>query len=142
MITGINESKTLTKYISCEYKYKFGRRNCNSDQWWNNYKCSRESKKREKCEKEYIWNSAACNCENGKHLASIMEDSAIMCDEIIESYEEEKKINEKKQSVISIFYLHFLIAVSIYRYLIKNGGEQKHSFRFHFKNNKLKEIIH
>ena len=107
MITGINESKTLTKYISCECKCKFDGRNCNSDQWWNNYKCSRESKKREKCEKEYIWNSAACNCKNGKYLASIMEDSAIMCDEIIESYEEEKKFNEKKQSVISIFYLHF-----------------------------------
>ena len=29
MITGINESKTLTKDISCECKYKFYRRKCN-----------------------------------------------------------------------------------------------------------------
>ena len=33
MITGINESKTLRKYILCEYKCKFDGRNWNSDQW-------------------------------------------------------------------------------------------------------------
>ena len=36
MITGINESKTLTKHISCECKCKFDGRKCNLDQWWNN----------------------------------------------------------------------------------------------------------
>ena len=30
-----------------------------------------------------------CSCENGKYLASIMDDSSITCDEIIESYDEE-----------------------------------------------------
>ena len=39
IITGINESNTLTKHISCEWKYKFDERKCNSDQWWNNDKC-------------------------------------------------------------------------------------------------------
>ena len=39
MITGINESKTLTKHISCEYKCKFDGTKCNSNQWWNNDKC-------------------------------------------------------------------------------------------------------
>ena len=29
MITGINESKTLTKHISCECKFKFDGRKCN-----------------------------------------------------------------------------------------------------------------
>ena len=33
IITGINESKTLTKYISCECECKFYGRTCNSDQW-------------------------------------------------------------------------------------------------------------
>ena len=28
------------------------------------------------------WNPATCNCENGKYLASIMDDSVITCDEI------------------------------------------------------------
>ena len=39
MITGINESKTLTKHILCECKCKFDIRKCNLNQWWNNYKC-------------------------------------------------------------------------------------------------------
>ena len=39
MITGINESKTLTKHISCECKCRFDGRKCNSNQWWNNNKC-------------------------------------------------------------------------------------------------------
>ena len=39
MIKGINESKTLTKHISCELICKFVGRKCNSDQWWNNDKC-------------------------------------------------------------------------------------------------------
>ena len=95
MITGINESKTLTKHISCECKCKFDGRNCNSDQWWNNDKCRCECKKRHVCEKDYVWNPATCNCENGKYLASIMDDSAIMCDEIKESYDEETHFNEK-----------------------------------------------
>ena len=39
MIIGIYESKTLTKYISCECKCKFDEIKCNSNQWWNNNKC-------------------------------------------------------------------------------------------------------
>ena len=31
MITGINESKILTKHISCKCKCKFDDRKCNSD---------------------------------------------------------------------------------------------------------------
>ena len=39
MITGINNSKTLTNHISCECKFKFDGRKCNSNQWWDNNKC-------------------------------------------------------------------------------------------------------
>ena len=39
MITGKNESKTLTKHISCKCTCKFGVRTCKSNQKWNNYKC-------------------------------------------------------------------------------------------------------
>ena len=39
MITGINESKTLTKHISCKCKCKFDETKCKSHQWWNNNKC-------------------------------------------------------------------------------------------------------
>ena len=33
--------------------------------------------------KDYIWNPATCSCKNGKYLASIIDNSVIMCDEII-----------------------------------------------------------
>ena len=36
IITGINESKTWTKHISCECKCKFDGKKCNSNQNWNN----------------------------------------------------------------------------------------------------------
>ena len=91
MITGINELNTLIKHISCKCKCKFDGRKCNSVQWWNNHKCRCECKKRHICKKDYIWNSAICSCENGKYLASIMDDSVIICEEIIESYDEETK---------------------------------------------------
>ena len=77
-----------------------------------------------------------------------MDDSAITCDEIIESYNEERNFDEKKQPVnrkISIFLLAFLlisiallIAVSIYCHLIKY---QAKTLPFHVTNNKLKEIM-
>ena len=39
----------------------------------------------------YICNPATCNYENGKCLASIMDDSVITFDKVIESYNEEIK---------------------------------------------------
>ena len=38
MITGINESKELTRHISCKCEYKFDRRKYNSNQKWNDDK--------------------------------------------------------------------------------------------------------
>ena len=78
MITGINESKTLTKHISCECKCKFDGGSCNSDQWWNDdkYQCE--------CKKRHLWNPAKCNCKNGKYLATTTDNSVITCDQIIE----------------------------------------------------------
>ena len=96
MITGINESKALTKHISCECKCRFDERKCNSDQWWNNDKRWFDCKKRHVCKKDHVWNPASFNCENGKYLASIIDDSAITCDENLESYDVETNFNEKK----------------------------------------------
>ena len=62
MITGTNESKTLTRLIPCECKCRFYGRKCNSDQWWNNNKCLCVCKKIHVCEKNclescdmYLW---------------------------------------------------------------------------------------
>ena len=80
------------------------------------------------CEKDYICNPATCGCENGKYLASIMDDSAITCDGIIESYDKETNFNEKIACKTQNFYIllafllstiALLIAASIYWYLIK-----------------------
>ena len=54
MITGTNESKTLTKHISCECKFKFDGTKCNSNQWWNNDKCRFECKKHHICVKGFL----------------------------------------------------------------------------------------
>ena len=35
-------------------------------------------------QKGYIWNPNTCTCENGKYLRSIIGDSVIKCDEIVE----------------------------------------------------------
>ena len=79
MVTGKNESKMLTKDISCEYKYKFDGRKCNPNQKWNNDKFRCECKKHHICEKDYIWNPATCSCKNGKYLASVIDDSVVTC---------------------------------------------------------------
>ena len=66
--------------------------------------------KRHVCEEDYIWYPSTCSCENGKYLASIMDDSTTKCDEVIESYDEEinlMKIKEPVKRKISIFYLRF-----------------------------------
>ena len=127
MIRSINGSKALAKHVSCERKCKLDGTKCNSNQWWNKDKCRRECKKHI-CQKEYVWNLSTCNCENGKYLASIMDDSVIMCDEIIEKTVptnfNEKKANYKTQNfyILLAFLLitiALLVAVSIYRYLIK-----------------------
>ena len=115
--------------------YHVNERKCNSDQWWTNEKCQCECKKMpctHVCEKDYIWNPTTCSGENEKYLASIMDDSAITCDEVIESYNKEtipisfreKKAIFKTQNfyILLAFLLItmvLLIAASIYCYLIK-----------------------
>ena len=113
----------------------------NVNQWWNKDKCQFECKKRHICGKYYVWSPATCNCENGKYLASIMDDSGIFCAEVIESYDEERNFNDKKAVCkIQNFYIliafliitiALLIAVSIYCYLI--NYQAKHLLPFHEK---------
>ena len=49
MIAEINESKSLTKHISCKCKCRFDGRKCNSDQCWSNSKCWCKCKKGHVC---------------------------------------------------------------------------------------------
>ena len=139
MITGKNESEILTKDISCKCKCRFDGKKCNSNQWWYNSKCLCWCKNAHVNKKDYIWNPATCSCQNGKYLASIMDDSTITCDEIIverRSYLERRRnktyptnFNEKNTAYkTQNFYIlltflwvtiALLIAVSICFFLVK-----------------------
>ena len=134
-------------HISCESKCKFDERNCNSDQWWNNDKYRCECKKYPICKIDYIWNASTCICEYEKYLVSIIDDSVITFDEIIEetfptNLSEKKATRKTQNSYILLSFLlitiALLIAVSIYCYLIEYRVKQKHLLPFHFLNNSLK----
>ena len=85
-----------------------------------------------------------------------MDNSAIICDEVIDVDDKTKTIstnfNENKLTCkTQKFYIFFpsllitivpLRAVSIYCYLIKYQAKQKHLLPFHSTNNKLKEPIY
>ena len=112
MITGTNELKTLIKHLSCKFKCKFDSEKCNSKQKWNSDKCRCQCKNPKKyrvCVKDYIWNSATCICEYGKYLASIINDSVITCDEVIEKTKTvpTNLYQENATCKVSIFYLLF-----------------------------------
>ena len=83
MITSKTEAKTTLKYISCDCKCKFNSTTCYSDKKWNNEACQCECKSYCTCKKDYNWNPSTCIFENGKYLKSIVDNSRIVCDEII-----------------------------------------------------------
>ena len=76
----------LTKHISCVRKSNFDDRKRNLNQKWNNvqFQCGcKNLKEHHVCEKDYFCNPATRNCEN--YLGSIIDDSVITCDEIIDT---------------------------------------------------------
>ena len=168
IVTRINESKALAKHISCECKCESDGRKCNSNQNWNNDKCQYECKNRRKhyaCEKDYIWNLSTCTCKNDKYLGSMIVDSVVICDEVIELTKAvptktfpTKAINTKTFSIktltnfdrkkvaykIETFYIlpafllitiSLLIIVSIYCCLIKRLSKQEHLLPCYYMTN-------
>ena len=93
------------------------------------YAC--ECKKRHVWEEDSIWGIASCNCDNGKYLANIVDNSVITYDEITEeetktvttNFNEKNKICKTKILYILLDFLSItvalLIAVKIYYYQIK-----------------------
>ena len=103
------------------------------------------------CEKDYIWNPSTCICENRKYLASIMDDSVITCDKIIEetvpkNFNKKKAICKTQNFYILVAFLlitvALLIPVSIYCYLIKYRAKKKHLSPFHDTNSELKQVLY
>ena len=58
--------------------------------------CLCECKKCHARAKDCIWNPGTCSCQNEKYLASIMDDSAITCDETTKKKNHFKQILMKK----------------------------------------------
>ena len=77
--------------------------------------------------KDYIWNPGTCSCENGRYLASIMDDWVMTCDKIFEeetktvttNFNEKNAICKTKNVYILLAFLlitiTLLIAVEIER---------------------------
>ena len=80
MITSINESKLLTKYVSCKCECKSDVRKLSSNQTISVAVIVKISKNKNLCKKGILYlDSAARNCENGgKYLAIVIDDSVIM----------------------------------------------------------------
>ena len=78
MITGINESKTLSHHLT--------HANVNVDLIEENVIqingeiMTNVCKKRHACEKDYVWTPSTRICENGKYIASIMDNLVIRLD--------------------------------------------------------------
>ena len=79
----------MAKHLSCKCECKYHSKKCNLNQKWNN-KCPCECKNPEEhrvYKKGYFSNPAKCSCNNGKDIGSIIADSVVICDEIIDTTE-------------------------------------------------------
>ena len=94
--------------------------------------------------KYYIWNHVTCSGENGRYLASIMNDSASICDKIIQLFDKETCKMHSFYILLAflLITMALLIAVSIYCYLIKYQSIQKHLLPFHISNNELRKTTY
>ena len=137
IIRGISESKTLTKHILFKCERKFDDRKYNSHQKWNNNKCS--------CQKVYLWNRATCSWENGKYLGSIIDNSAVICDKIIEktNYFPTKFVLTKNTSTNIYILLSFLLTViaNCWHLSDKTSSKKKHLLPYNITNNTFTDKI-
>ena len=69
MITGINESKTVTNDLHVNVNVDLMEKNVIQINGGIMINVDVSVKKNHACEKDYVWNPATCICENGKYLA-------------------------------------------------------------------------
>ena len=66
-MSGVNETRFLVQYGSCECKCGLNESVCNSRQKWNHKECRcEELDDWGSYEKGYMWNSITCDCECNK----------------------------------------------------------------------------
>ena len=100
----------------------------NANQKWNNDKCQCECKKYFMCKKDDSWNPTIFICENNKDLKSIVDDSVIVRDEIINVTDSVStngssavsKISDNKnvRYKTSCYILHTFLLVTILLFII------------------------
>ena len=95
MITGINEPET-TKHISCKCKCKLDRANCNSNNGGITINVDVSVKSIIYVKKIMFGILLLVVVKWRIFLANIMDDSTIICDEVINSFDEQMNFNEKK----------------------------------------------
>ena len=75
-----------------------------------------------------ILNHATCSCKDGKYVESVINNSVVMCDEILPPQKiVPAEITSTKRYILlvfSLFTIASLIAVNIYCYLIKYQVKQ------------------
>ena len=110
------------------------------------------------CQRSYIWNPATCSCKNGNYLGSIIDDSVITCDEIINAADSvltnvistvsknfyNKKVRYKMYCyimhvVLLVIILLFMIAMICYHYA-KHRSKQKNRKTNNIKYYELKNV--
>ena len=100
MVTGINESRTLTKHTSCKWQYKFDSEKCNLNQKRNDNKCwfeCKNPKEHRMCKKiifGFLQHVVA-------KMINITGDSVVICNEFIE---ETKVFQQNALQQIFTFY--------------------------------------
>ena len=62
-------------------------------------------------EKHYIWNPRTCACEIDKHLKSIISDTVVTFDEIIESTQITPKHLTEKRATCRIENIYILLTI-------------------------------
>ena len=68
--------------------------------------------------KKIVWNPAICSFENRKYLASIMDKSVIICDEVIDVDAEAKSNDEIKTILTNIYEKETTFKMQIFYILL------------------------
>ena len=96
-----------------------------------------------------IWNPATSSSENAKYVESIIDNSVITCDGIMDTIKGTSTETVPAKSTLTNFYIlpsfllitmTILIAVSIYCCFLKQRTKQKHLLPYCFTNSKLQEV--
>ena len=145
IIIGINESRILTKDISCKSKCKFDGRKWNLNQKWNNdkFRCEcKNPKESNVCKKKLYLESCYMCCENGKYLASA---ESIGTTNAVPTKTVQAKITSINFYILLSYLLITIVlltAISIYCCFIKYQTKEKYLLLSGITGGKIIEVLY